>query len=247
MLTNGLDFLLQPLRFICLLVLSVAIKRRLIKVENKLSVHHQISINDNDSEKTQQTKGRLVLLALMVFFAAPLFLVMAMYRFDWHPHGRSYGDLIQPVVPIKLPDAFKDIKIADSTVESKILWHDKWSAVIIADKCESVCQTRLHDVRQIHASLEKDMNRLQRILITNQLDLGDLQKKYPDLIILNKPSADVAALASQFDLKGISAYTSDRVFMVDPLGNLMLSYSTYVKPVDMRKDWVRLLKYSWAG
>ena len=206
---------------------------------------HQLS--GNDSEKSQQTKGRIVLIALVVFFAAPLFVVMAMYRFDWHPKGQSYGDLIEPVVPIKLTETFKDVKTLDTTVESKMLWHDKWSAVILAEKCEVACQKRLHDARQIHASLEKDMNRLQRILITKQQDLADLQKQYPDLVILNQPTADVAALAKQFDVDGVSAYTSDRVYMVDPLGNLMLSYSNNVKPVEMRKDWVRLLKYSWAG
>ncbi len=206
---------------------------------------HQLSAND--SEKSQQTKGRIVLIALVVFFAAPLFVVMAMYRFDWHPKGQSYGDLIEPVVPIKLTETFKDVKTLDTTVESKMLWHDKWSAVILAEKCEAACQKRLHDARQIHASLEKDMNRLQRILITKQQDLADLQKQYPDLVILNQPTADVAALAKQFDVDGVSAYTSDRVYMVDPLGNLMLSYSNNVKPVEMRKDWVRLLKYSWAG
>ena len=211
----------------------------------QLSDQHQASTNDLD--KNQQTKGRLALIALVIFFAAPLFVVMAMYRFDWHPNGQSYGDLIEPVVPIQLTDVFKDVKIADSTVESRTLWHDKWSAVILADKCEAVCQIQLHDARQIHASLEKDMNRMQRILITNQQDLGDLQKRYPDLIILNKPSDDVEALAKQFDLNGVSAYASQRVYMVDPLGNLMLSYSNNVKPVEMRKDWVRLLKYSWAG
>ena len=206
---------------------------------------HQLS--GNDSEKSQQTKGRIVLIALVVFFAAPLFVVMAMYRFDWHPKGQSYGDLIEPVVPIKLTETFKDVKTLDTTVESKMLWHDKWSAVILAEKCEVACQKRLHDARQIHASLEKDMNRLQRILITKQQDLADLQNQYPDLVILNQPTADVAALAKQFDVDGVSAYTSDRVYMVDPLGNLMLSYSNNVKPVEMRKDWVRLLKYSWAG
>ena len=206
---------------------------------------HQLSAND--SEKSQQTKGRIVLIALVVFFAAPLFVVMAMYRFDWHPKGQSYGDLIEPVVPIKLTETFKDVKTLDTTVESKMLWHDKWSAVILAEKCEAACQKRFHDARQIHASLEKDMNRLQRILITKQQDLADLQKQYPDLVILNQPTADVAALAKQFDVDGVSAYTSDRVYMVDPLGNLMLSYSNNVKPVEMRKDWVRLLKYSWAG
>jgi len=214
-------------------------------VGNQLSSQYQALTNESD--KRQQKKGRLFLIAMVVFFAAPLFLVIAMYRFDWHPKGKSYGDLIEPVVPIKLTEAFKDVKTTDTTVLSKLLWHDKWSAVILADKCEAVCQARLHDARQIHASLEKDMNRLQRILITNQQDLNDLQKQYPDLIILNQPSADVAALAKQFDVDGVSAYTSERVYMVDPLGNLMLSYSNQVKPVDMRKDWVRLLKYSWAG
>ena len=212
---------------------------------NQLSSQYQDLTSESD--KRQQKKGRLFLIAMVVFFAAPLFLVIAMYRFDWHPKGKSYGDLIEPVVPIKLTEAFKDVKTTDTTVLSKLLWHDKWSAVILADKCEAVCQARLHDARQIHASLEKDMNRLQRILITNQQDLNDLQKQYPDLIILNQPSADVAALAKQFDVDGVSAYTSERVYMVDPLGNLMLSYSNQVKPVDMRKDWVRLLKYSWAG
>jgi cytochrome oxidase Cu insertion factor (SCO1/SenC/PrrC family) len=214
-------------------------------VGNQLSSQYQALTSESD--KRQQKKGRLFLIAMVVFFAAPLFLVIAMYRFDWHPKGKSYGDLIEPVVPIKLTEAFKDVKTTDTTVLSKLLWHDKWSAVILADKCEAVCQARLHDARQIHASLEKDMNRLQRILITNQQDLNDLQKQYPDLIILNQPSADVAALAKQFDVDGVSAYTSERVYMVDPLGNLMLSYSNQVKPVDMRKDWVRLLKYSWAG
>ncbi len=212
---------------------------------NQLSSQYQALTSESD--KRQQKKGRLFLIAMVVFFAAPLFLVIAMYRFDWHPKGKSYGDLIEPVVPIKLTEAFKDVKTTDTTVLSKLLWHDKWSAVILADKCEAVCQARLHDARQIHASLEKDMNRLQRILITNQQDLNDLQKQYPDLIILNQPSADVAALAKQFDVDGVSAYTSERVYMVDPLGNFMLSYSNQVKPVDMRKDWVRLLKYSWAG
>ena len=214
-------------------------------MRNQLSAQHQAL--SSDSEKRQQKKGRLFLIAMVVFFAAPLFLVMAMYRFEWHPKGKSYGELIEPVLPIKLTEVFQDVKTTDTTVLSKVLWHDKWSAVILADQCEAICQKRLYDARQIHASLEKDMGRLQRILITNQQDLADIQKQYPDLIILNQPSADVAALAKQFDINGVSAYTSQRVYMVDPLGNLMLSYSSEVKPVEMRKDWVRLLKYSWAG
>lgn len=203
--------------------------------------------NQEDAlNKNQQTKGRLVLLMLVLFFVAPLLVVVYMYKADFRPHGESRGDLIQPVVAIQLPESFKT-NIQDKMAETTTLWHDKWSVVIVADTCVKVCEDRLHDVRQIHASLEKDMNRLQRILITHQADVAGLQKQYPDLIILNQPAQDVDALAKHFDVKDNIALSAERLYMVDPLGNLMMSYDSKVQPVEMRKDWVRLLKYSWAG
>ena len=197
-------------------------------------------------DKAQQSKGRLVLLFLVLFFAAPLLLVAYMYQTNWHPKGESHGDLVSPVVALQLPASFKN-NIQDKTAETDSLWHDKWSAVIVADACTQICETRLHDVRQIHASLEKDMNRLQRILLTHRQDVSALQAQYPDLIVLNQPSQEVDALAKQFDIQDSSALNAGRVYMVDPLGNWMMSYDTKVQPVEMRKDWVRLLKYSWAG
>jgi len=91
------------------------------------------------------------------------------------------------------------------------------------------------------------MNRVQRILITHQQDVADIQKRYPDLLILNQPSADVDFFAKQFNQSSQNALELHNVYLVDPLGNWMMEYSEEVSARDLRKDIVQLLRYSWAG
>ena len=203
----------------------------------------------NTSDSQQQKKGRLILLSLVIFFVSPLVLVMYMYKIDWHPEGQSIGHLIKPVVLLEVPSAFQGIKpsIKDPSDVSNNLWHDKWSIVLVAQSCDQACASRLYDVRQIHASLEKNMNRVQRILITHQQDVADIQKRYPDLLILNQPSADVDLFAKQFNQSSQNALALHNVYLVDPLGNWMMEYSAELSARDLRKDIVQLLRYSWAG
>ena len=200
-------------------------------------------------ELKRQKRGRWLMLSLVVFFVSPLVLVMYMYKTNWHPEGQSIGHLIKPVIAIKVPSAFQNVKarIKDPSDVSNSLWHDKWSVVLVADHCDQACETRLYDVRQIHASLEKNMNRVQRILVTHQQDVSAIQKSYPDLLILNRPKAEVDALADQFNQSGQTAFGANNVYLVDPLGNWMMAYDLAVPPKDLRKDVVQLLRYSWAG
>jgi cytochrome oxidase Cu insertion factor (SCO1/SenC/PrrC family) len=200
-------------------------------------------------ELQRQKRGRWLMLGLVVFFVSPLVLVMYMYKTNWHPEGQSVGHLISPVVAIKVPSVFQGIKpiIQDPSDVSNTLWHDKWSIVLVADNCNQACETRLYDVRQIHASLEKNMNRVQRILVTHQQAVSAIQKSYPDLLILNGPTAEVDALADQFNQSAQSALGANNVYLVDPLGNWMMAYDVAVPAKDLRKDVVQLLRYSWAG
>ena len=206
-------------------------------------------MSKNTSEYQQQRRGRLIVLCLVLFFASPLVLVMYMHQTNWHPEGQSYGELIKPPVMLKVPDALQATKplIKDSSDVSNSLWHDKWSMLMVADGCDQACETRLYDMRQIHASLEKNMNRVQRVLVTHQQDVSALQKRYPDLLILNQPKADIDQLASQFNRDNQDAYALRNVYLVDPLGNWMMVYSVELPAKDLRKDVVQLLRYSWAG
>jgi hypothetical protein len=131
-------------------------------------------------------------------------------------------------------------------VEPELL-KNKWSMVYVADECQQACEQRLHVMRQLHASLAKDIRRMQRVLIASGGNLQVVHQQYPDMAILNDPESEVSALRAQFDTQETSGGNENRIYLVDPLGNLMMSFSDDVAPEEIRKDLTRLLAYSWAG
>ncbi|MEK9940523.1 MAG: hypothetical protein VW548_06130, partial [Methylotenera sp.] len=74
-----------------------------------------------------------------------------------------------------------------------------------------------------------------------------LKNLYPELMIINQPSTEISGFSDQFELNGEPAVSSDRIYLVDPLGNLMMSFAADTDPALVRKDITRLMKYSWAG
>ena len=194
---------------------------------------------------TKNIKSRLILIGMFVFFAIPIVVVTIMYQYNWHPKSFSYGELIKPIVKINISNHF-ELHLKKENIDRK-LFDERWSFVYLTDKCGIVCENRLHDLRQIHASFEKDIPRIQRVLITSDKDINRIQEKYPDLIILNKPIESVANLSSQFNTPLYKAINSDNVYIVDPMSNLMMLYTNKIKPIEIRKDIAKLLKSAWAG
>ena len=150
-------------------------------------------------------------------------------------------------ISLAINETFDKLIIFKNENSDRKLFDERWSFVYLTDKCGTACENRLHDLRQIHASFQKDIPRIQRVLITSDKNINKIQEKYPDLIILNKPLEDVSKLALQFDRPSYKAIDSGNVYVVDPMSNLMMVYSNKIKSQEIRKDIVRLLKYSWAG
>jgi hypothetical protein len=192
----------------------------------------------------QQRKGRVVLILLLVFFAVPLIVVMMMYQFNWKPSGQSLGDLVKPPRAMESPVGLLS---EDAQAAPALLWKEKWSIVFIANECRAECLLKLRDMRQLHASLYKDIPRTQRILITKMLDVATIKKDFPDLIIVNQSQAAIDALIQQFQLEGENPALTNRLYLVDPLGFLMMSYQSDTPLVNVRKDLARLLRFSWTG
>ncbi|MEY4648931.1 MAG: hypothetical protein RL191_99 [Pseudomonadota bacterium] len=192
-------------------------------------------------------KSRLILIGMFVFFAIPIVVVTIMYQYNWRPRSFSYGELIKPIIKINVSNHFElPLKKERENIDRK-LFDERWSFVYLTDKCGIVCENRLHDLRQIHASFQKDIPRIQRVLITSDKNINKIQEKYPDLIILNKPIESVVNLSSQFDTPLYKAINSNNVYIVDPMSNLMMLYTNKIKPTEIRKDIAKLLKSSWAG
>ena len=216
----------------------------------------QITSQDKAASPETRSRGRWILLLLLVFFAVPLLLVVVMHQYDWHPQGSSHGELIAPARQVAMPAGLLS---ASGQPINPEMWRDKWSMVYIADECAAVCLQRIHSMRQLHVSFAKDIERMQRVLITNSRETAALQQQYPDLVIINQSDSAIADLVRQFSAASSelsSGNTSsdaqpllpgNQLYLVDPLGNLMMRFPASVPDADVRKDISKLLRFSWAG
>lgn len=208
-----------------------------MQIENQESNQ---SLN-NDSQR----KGRLIVLAMVVFFITPIVVVILMYKLNWMPSaGTSLGELVTPPRLIKSPT---ELQNSENKPISAGFWKDKWSIAYVSDQCEQACESRLHDMRQIHVSLYKEMDRAQRVLITSATDVKKYREMYPELVVINQPSNGVENLSTQFNMANETASKTNRVYLVDPLGHIMMSYPATTSAANIRKDVSQLLRYSWAG
>ncbi len=194
-----------------------------------------------DPAQPQQRRGRLILLGLFVFFALPLLVVMLMVKFQWHPPGKSHGTLLGASQALTMPAGLMS---SDGNPLDQTLWRDRWSLVYNTSACEATCEDQLHTMRQLHASLGKDIGRMQRVLVATQADMATLQSRYPDLVAIIQPPEPVQAFRQQFVVQG---QAREGLYLVDPLGNLILYFDNNLAPADIRKDIGRLLAYAWAG
>ncbi len=190
-----------------------------------------------------QRKGRTVFLMMLIFFVVPIIAVVLMFKYDFKPTGTSRGELM---VPPRLLETTTTLKNSDGQDSSRF-WSEKWTMVFVADVCEANCMAKLRDMRQIHVSMYKDIPRTQRVLVTTMQDVTAIKKDFPDLNIINQTAADISALSQQFSVANEVAMQSNRLYFVDPLGHIMMSYPANTAAADIRKDLARLLRYSWAA
>ncbi|PKO45874.1 MAG: hypothetical protein CVU29_07895 [Betaproteobacteria bacterium HGW-Betaproteobacteria-22] len=204
-----------------------------------------IKTEENSNEYlNQQRRGRMMLLSMLIFFITPVIAVFLMYKLDWRPQGESIGELVTPPRQIILDQTLTN---SEGVILNKPLFQEKWSMVYVTSNCENVCETKLHQMRQLHVSLYKEIPRMQRVLITTSAQVTSIKQQHPELRIINQPATAVMALSEQFNLNHASAVNSNRIYLIDPLGNLIMSYLPSTEPSLIRKDITRLMKYSWAG
>jgi cytochrome oxidase Cu insertion factor (SCO1/SenC/PrrC family) len=205
----------------------------------------------------QDRRQRRVLIGLALIFFAPLGLAFYLYygHGTWHPGGRvNRGELVEPARP--LPPLALPLYGSGST-DANFL-KGKWTYLYVRPGlCSEGCRARLYDTRQIRLALDRDMNRVQRVFIAGDdcCDAQFLQRQHPDLITIRATAADAPLLALLPGIGAPDAGAGDssgvanepRVYLIDPLGNLMMSYSADAKPKGMLEDIKRLLRLSSIG
>jgi hypothetical protein len=203
---------------------------------------------------TQHRRQRRLLIGLALIFFAPLGLAFYLYygHGTWHPGGRvNAGELVEP--PRPLPSLALPL-FGSGTTDANFL-KGRWTLLYAeSGPCTEACRTRLYDTRQVRLALDRDMGRVQRVFIADDdcCDAQFLHEQHPDLITIRASTAVAPLLAllpgrAAAAAEGSSAGGSPRVYLIDPLGNLMMSYTAGVKAKGMLEDMKRLLRLSSIG
>ena len=191
----------------------------------------------------------LILVCLFAVFALPP--LLSWYAFHYTDLGKQrgtggHGALITP--PRPLPDW----DLVDKGGTSTPL-HGKWTLVYpLNGQCGEACLQNLYRMRQLRLATGKYAGRVQRVVLVVNRDrdavTGKQLQDYPGQLLLFPGNMDGDALTALFELSaGDRPFAEERLYLVDPLGNLMMSYARTADPKGIINDLSRLLKYSRIG
>jgi hypothetical protein len=181
--------------------------------------------------------------ALGGLFLVPLLLSFWLYYgLHWRPPGTvNHGELIVPARPLP------DITLADAGgVPAGQIFSGKWSLVYVGDgACDANCRATLFFMRQTRLSLNNEMTRVQRVFLATGdcCDRAYLAAEHPGLRVLDASTAAAQPLLALFDPAG----RAQGLYIVDPLGNLMMRYDARQPPKGLLEDLKRLLQLSQIG
>ena len=183
---------------------------------------------------SRSNRRTLVLLALVT--VAPVVASYAAYY--WFPRERqaNYGELL-PTQPA--PELAGTTPGGAAFRLSEL--RGKWVlAVAVPGACDRACTQTLYATRQARTIQGREMERVVRLLVVTDADgapAAALVAEHPDLVTARVAPGALAAWPAG----------DDRVYLVDPLGNLVLAYPRDPDIKAMAKDVTRLLKASRIG
>jgi len=206
--------------------------------------------NTVTAAEASRRRARISMVLVLALFAAPLiFATLAITLFpDWKPETTTNnGDLVKPVR--KLP-AFSLETLQGKPVD-ETFFRGKWTILYLAKgACDRPCVEQLYNIRQTRLAQGKDIDRLRRLMLWDTDGVSDaqrqeLQKHFPGQVIV--PAGEEKGLLRAFVLDDQDPLVANRIYLVDPLGNLMMKYEPGEEHRGMIKDLEKLLKYSGLG
>lgn len=199
-------------------------------------------------EKTMKNnkKSQRTLLLLFAVFVVPLLVAMAMFamRGQWSiTNPISHGQLIYPAQPIS---SF-EFSTATQSAGTREYLQTKWTYFLyIPATCNLECEAALFKVRQTIRSMGKDINRIQYMMLSEPskppiIDQRIMQR-HPQLVV-----GQLTKWQTEVDVEKRELLEAGVLYIIDPLGNLMMRYDMNATSKGMLKDLKKLLRTSNIG
>ena len=198
------------------------------------------AINSSGVRSADTRSGRWKMILVLLVCASPVVASYFMY-YVVRPEGRrNFGELIDPQRPLPA--------LATQTLDGKsgelTALKNQWLLLSVAGgACNTRCEQNLYFQRQLRESLGREKERLDRVWLVND-DMAVRQALLPALAsatVLRVQPTDLARWLEPAPGKRLQ----DHLYLVDPLGNLMMRF-----PADMdaeaaakaKRDLDRLLR-----
>ena len=192
----------------------------------------------------QQTKrGRWKLYLVIAVCASPLILSYFTYYVIQPMSRTNYGTLLDPR---SYPMPELGSRLQGGEKQELSAYKGKWIMLQVSSPdCQKACQNTLLNMRQLRLMQGKEMDRIERVvLITGQNPMETLLlREYDGTHFLRTDANAVAAWLPVEEGSNVQ----DRIYLIDPLGNLMMRYPVDADPNKIKKDLSKLLKASRIG
>ncbi len=199
---------------------------------------------------------RLALLIIAAMFLLPLLLAWLMYSgsLDFKPTStRNLGTLIEPPVPIDWTVTVLlsgETNLAVDPGQGIGVFDEHWVILQpVPAVCDDSCLKEVSNLRQIHRASGRQQFRIRLALLLDESSPADQAKSllaiYPKFHLIRDPSGLLPETLAgiQQKLSG-QAGPAKGVYMIDPLGNIMMYYQAGSDPNYIKQDLKRLLTWS---
>jgi hypothetical protein len=205
-----------------------------------LTVHALPAISSSSARSADTRSGRWKMILVLLVCASP---VVASYfaYYVIRPEGRrNFGELIDPQRPLPA--------IATQTLDGQAgqltALKNQWLLLSVAGgACEVRCEQNLYFQRQLRESLGREKERLDRVWLVN--DEAPVRSALLPALTSSAVLRVAPDKVAQWLEPAPGKRLQDHLFLVDPLGNLMMRF-----PADMdaaaaakaKRDLERLLR-----
>jgi cytochrome oxidase Cu insertion factor (SCO1/SenC/PrrC family) len=179
-------------------------------------------------------------------FVTPVALAYTLFFLGVTPPAFSNkGELLNPIIDVEafaLSDGSNQLMNRDDITVHR--WH---MMVFTGASCDEACQQILYSMRQINIAVGKNAPRVRHMIV----HLEQPDDEFKALIAKEHANARRAYTDSQAveaALQEVGAlFRSNEIYIMDPLGNIMLRFTQDQSYKDLMHDLNKLLKVSQIG
>ncbi|WP_293005962.1 hypothetical protein [Nitrosomonas sp.] len=168
--------------------------------------------------------------------SAPVIVSYVLYFTEYRPKSTHYGDLI-PIVKV----TGIGVNQNDNTILRMKDLHGKWTLVMVdSGQCDETCINKLYFMRQVRLVQGKEKHRIERLwLINDEVRPDDeLIKQYEGTYFVSAKDSEILGYIETQETQ------TKHIYLIDPIGNLMMRFPEDVDGTKMGHDLKRLLHVS---